>query len=176
MTLRRTVLVALSALVAAGCGGGKQAGGGTDSTQPAPGSASGQLTKSCTSLSASDIAHVAAIRPSKHEPLANTSGGNLRCSILFIDSSGQLILELTEADGGRAALATLRRGTASDLGAATVRPLPALGPGAFVARRVLAFASGGRLVELQTGYSSEGRLQLSTGQLTRLGTIVAARI
>jgi hypothetical protein len=163
------------ALPAAGCGGGAQPGSETDATQPAPGSAGGQPTKTCTSLAAGDLVHVASIRPSKQEPLANAPGNDLRCSVLFVDASGQLILELTQASGGRAALASLRRGTAADLGQATMRPLPALGPGAFVARRVLAFTRGGRLIELQTGYSSEGRLQLTAAQLTRLAAIVAAR-
>lgn len=176
--LRLTALIASAALLAVGCGGGgnggdTEASGGTGSTQPA---ASSQPTKTCASLSASDLARVASIRPSKQEPLAQPPGSNLRCSTLFVDASGQLILELTQAGGGQAALAGLRRGTASDLGAATVRPLPLLGPGAFVARRVLAFARDGQLVELQTGYSSEGRLQLTTAELMRLATIVASRI
>jgi hypothetical protein len=81
-------------------------------------------------------------------------------------------VEVSEVGGGRAALEALRRTTASDLGRNTVRRLPAFGEGAFVARRVLAYARGRALVELQTGYSADGRLQLTLGQLARLAEIV----
>jgi hypothetical protein len=173
--IRPTAAIALVVVLLAGCGGGgAEDDGATGATQPAPGSAT-QPASRCTSLTASDIARVASIRPSRQEPLANAPGHRLRCSILFIDSSGQLILELTEADGGRAALAALRRGTASDLGPAAVRPLPALGRGAFVARRVLGFARGRAVVELQTGYSGDGRLQLTSAQLVQLAAIVTSR-
>jgi hypothetical protein len=154
-------------LVLASCGGG------TGSTQPTGGAVSSQPASRCTSLTSRDIVRVASIRPSEEQALASSPGVRLRCSILFIDSSGQLILQLTEAGGGRATLADLRRAAASDVGAAAVRPLPALGDGAFVARRVLAFARGRSVVELQTGYSADGRLQLPPSALTRLATIAS---
>jgi len=61
-------------------------------------------------------------------------------------------------------------------GRAALRLVPGLGPGAFLARRrIVAFTRGGRIVTLQTGYGSEGRLSLTVGQLTRLARLVAAR-
>jgi hypothetical protein len=169
---RLTLLVATVALLAAGCGSrGKPASSPTSSTRLP----SGQLTKNCPGLTASDISHVASIRPARKQALANLPGGHLRCSSLFIDSSGQLILEFTEASGGRAALAALRRGTGEEQGQGTVRPLRALGAGAFVARRTLAFTRGDRLLTLAAGYSADGHLQLTAGQLAHLASIVAAR-
>ena len=170
------VLVALAALLAAGCGGGaKPLSRGAGASQPRSSSASGQSMASCVSPTASDIERVASIRPSRQEALAASPGVHLQCSTIFIDRSGQLILQVTQADGGQAALLALRRSTASQLGSATVRPLPALGAGAFLARRVLAFARNGQLVTLQTGYSAAGRLQLTAGQLAQLATIAASK-
>jgi hypothetical protein len=170
------VLVALAALLAAGCGGGaKPRSGGAGASQPRSSPASGQSMASCVSPAASDIERVASIRPSRQEALAESPGVHLRCSTIFIDGSGQLILQVTQADGGPAALTALRRSITGELGSATVRPLPALGAGAFVARRVLAFARSGRLVTLQTGYSAAGRLQLTAAQLARLATIAASQ-
>ena len=170
---RLTLLVALVALVPTSCGGReKQASSrGPSATQ----SVSSQLTKKCSTLTASDVSHVTSIRPSRQQALANLPGGHLRCSSLFIDSSGQLILELTEADGGQAALVALRRATGEEQGRATVRPLPALGAGAFVARRTLAFTRDDRLSTLRAGYSAEGHLQLTVEQLAHLAAIVAAK-
>jgi hypothetical protein len=168
----RAISPIVVALVLASCGG--EDTGATGSIQPTSGAVSGQPSSRCTSLTSRDIARVASIRPSEEQALASSPGVRLRCSILFIDSSGQLILQLTEAGGGRAALADLRRAAASDVGAAAVRPLPALGNGAFVARRVLAFARGRSVVQLQTGYSADGRLQLTPSELTRLATIASA--
>jgi hypothetical protein len=126
-------------------------------------------------LAAADIADVASVQASRQESLGSAPGSSARCSVVFVDSSGQLILQVTELGGGQATLAELRRTAASDLGPATVRSTPALGRGAFVARRVLAFARGGDVVQLQTGYSSTGQLQLTPAQLTRLAAIVARR-
>jgi hypothetical protein len=170
------VLAAVAALLAAGCGGGaKPLSGGAGASQPRSSSASSQSMPSCVSPTASDIERVASIRPSRQEALAASPGVHLRCSTIFIDRSGQLILQVTQADGGQAALLALRRSTAGELGSATVRPLPALGAGAFVARRVLAFARNGQLVTLQTGYSAAGRLQLTAAQLARLATTAASQ-
>jgi hypothetical protein len=174
--IRPSAPIALVALLLAGCGGGgTQTGAESTAAQPGEGSPSGEATRRCAFLTASDIARVASVRPSQEEPLANAPGHRVRCSILFIDSSGQLILQLTESGGGPAALTSIRRGAASELGAAAVQPLAELGPGGFVARRVLAFARGRTIVELRTGYSDDGRLQLTPAQLRRLAAIVASR-
>jgi hypothetical protein len=171
--IRSTVCIALVALALAGCdGGGDAAGTATDAAGPTVGQPNGAAANRCASLTVNDIARVASVQPADQQALASAPGQSVRCSTVFIDSSGQLILQLSEAGGGRAALAALRRTTASDLGPNTVRPLPALGEGAFVARRVLAYARGRALVELQTGYSADGRLQLTPDQLARLAEIV----
>jgi hypothetical protein len=171
--LRSTVFITLVSLALAGCdGGGDEAGTGTDVTGATVVHTNGQSASRCASLTANDIARVASVQPADQQALASAPGQSVSCSTVFVDSSGQLILQLSEAGGGRAALAALRRTTASDLGPNTVRPLPALGEGAFVARRVLAYARGRALVELQTGYSADGRLQLTPDQLARLAEIV----
>src|SRR5690242_9952705 len=119
---RLTLLVILLVPLLASCGSnGKEARRGTSAAQSTLRSASGQPTKNCPTLRAIDVAHVASIRPLRQQTLANLPGSHLHCSSLFIDSSGQLILEFTEAGGGRAALATLRRVTGEEQGRATVR-------------------------------------------------------
>jgi hypothetical protein len=92
--------------------------------------------------------------------------------MLFVDSSGQLILQLTEADGGQAALTDLRRTTAAEVGPGAIHPVAKFGPGAFVGSRVLGFIHGSRLVTLQTGYTTSGELELTPDQLVQLATIV----
>jgi hypothetical protein len=174
-----TAAIVSIALVTTSCGG-SQPTGGTGATTPNSGSASthvpngGGPTKSCGSLTARDIVHVGSTRPSKEETLANSPGSRLHCSDVFADSSGGLILQLTEARGGRAALIGLRRASASEQGAASIRHLTRLGPEAFVARRMLGFVRGDQLVTLQTGYSADGKLHLTSAQLVRLAAIVAA--
>ena len=165
----------VAAALLAGCGGGTGADGTTAGAEPSVVGQNSPPATRCTTLSKADLVRVASVRPARQQALADAPGQDLRCSILFIDSSGQLILQLTEADGGRSALAALRQATASEVGAKAVRPLPALGRGAFVARRVLAFARGSSLVELQTGYNAGGRLQLTPAQLVRLAAKVDMR-
>jgi hypothetical protein len=176
--------VALLVLLLAGCGGGTNSAGPnasaststaqskTSTSTPAP--TSGQSTRNCTALNADDLVRVASLKPSKQGTLAAAPGQSLRCSRLFVDSSGQLILQLTEAGGGRPALTSLRRATAADAGARAIQPVPKLGPGAFVGGRVLGFILGNRLVTLQTGYTASGMLELSPDQLVRLAAIVRA--
>lgn len=163
----------LAVLLLAGCGDrAKPVGTATDRglapTAPA--------TRPCAWLTGSDIARVAPITPSREAALTPTPGNGLRCSALFIDGSGQLIAELTETRGGGAALATARRTAAAAYGPEAITALPALGAGAFVARRILAFRRGDRLFTLETGYSAAGRLQLTPDQLKRLARVIAARV
>jgi hypothetical protein len=164
----KLAMIALMAAAQASCVGG-EAGRPPASTQP---STSGQPTRTCASLTEGDIENVASIRPSKQEALANVPESDVRCSTVFIDESGHLILQLTEAGGGRASLKALRSEMASTFGQDAIRELPTLGGSAFVARRVLGFVREGQLVTLQTGYSADGRLELTPDQLARLAEIV----
>jgi len=169
--------VAFVVLMLAGCGGGTSStepNGSASTPAPGGGSAptSGQSTRNCRALTQNDIVRVASVHPSKQGTLGKAPGGSLDCSTLFVDSSGQLILQLTETDGGRAALTGLHRATAAEVGAAAIRPVGSLGPGGFAGGRVVGFMRGNRLVTLQTGYTATGQLELSPDQLVRLATIV----
>jgi hypothetical protein len=129
----------------------------------------------CASLTASEIERVALVQPSRREMLAKAPASRELCSVVFLDSAGALIVQLSVATGGSSALAALRRGTA-EIVATTPRPVPSLGEGAFVAKRIVGFVRGGRLVELQAGYSAAGRLELSPRELVHLAQVVADKM
>jgi hypothetical protein len=149
------LVLLLTALAATACGGHERA-------------------SACRELSAQDLQAVGAALPSRREALARAPGSQVSCSIVFIDSAGQLILQVTETDGGRAALEQVRRAVAAST-TGSVGPLPALGAGAFVSRRATGFAHGGRVVELQTGYAADGHLELSRAELVRLARVARTR-
>src|SRR5437899_2302274 len=91
----------------------------------------------CTLLNANDLQRVAGVRPARVESLAHAPGIDFTCASLFIDGSGQLILEVMESPGKAPTLAGLRRRVAAEQGRTS--PVPGLGAGAFVACRELAF-------------------------------------
>lgn len=96
--------------------------------------------------------------------------------MVFFNGSGELMVEIRETPGRAAALRRLRASNAEQFGKDDVRGVSGLGPSAFLARRrILAFARGGRIVHLETGYGSQGQLTLTVDQLTRLARLVASR-
>jgi hypothetical protein len=129
----------------------------------------------CAALTARDIEGVASRPVLKQTDLARAPGTDINCATVWFDQSAQIILELSEADRGRADLAALRDEIVPLVRPSEVQPLPALGPGAFVARRVLGFLQGDKLVTLRAGYTADGKLQLTTDQLVRIATIVRSR-
>ncbi len=172
------VLVPAACLMVGGCGD-QQRTRGTGNVRPQAGiSGPSQQGKGCSSLAAADFSRVAAVRPASIQPLAQGQpyGYKFRCGTAFIDGGGQMIALVTQAVGSRAALAAFRRAAASELGPRTVRAIPSLGAGAFVARRELGFLRNGQLVILQTGYSQQGRLQLSDRQLVALANLAGPRL
>jgi hypothetical protein len=166
-------LLVVPALVLAGCGGSSKH---TSSTQAQSTASDGALLKSCSSLDENDIERVAGISPVNRRHLSVQPGIHLLCGMIFFASSGDLIVEITETPGGSAALRRLRTSSVEQFGRADVRAVSGLGPAAFVARRrILVFARGGRVVTLETGYGSSGRLTLTVDQLTRLSRVAASR-
>lgn len=165
-----TALLVLSALVLAACGSRDRQASPTASPEVA-------TLRRCPSLTAADVRHVSSARPVRSQDLARDPGMAERCGTLFIGGSpyGNLIVEIIESHGGSAALRRFRSAMAQELGKTAVRPIAGLGSGAFVARRVVAFARAGRVVKLQTGYGSEGRLTLTAGRLVQLARLVASR-
>jgi hypothetical protein len=161
-----TALV-LAAALATSCGG--QSARRADSVRS--GLQSLPSDHPCRALTATDLTNVGAVLPAREEQLANGPAVHVTCSTLFIDGAGGLILELTQATGGARELARAREAARAQAG--SVRPLPHLAPG-FVAGSVLAFLHRGQLVTLNAGYSTSGKLQLSTRQLERLALTVAA--
>jgi hypothetical protein len=156
----------------AGCGSSKQASPTqTQSTTP-----QGGLLKSCPALDEKDVEGVASISPVNSRHLSSQAQADLLCGTVFFDGSGDLVVEITEAPGGKAALSRLRASSVEQFGRAALRAISGLGPGAFLARRrILAFTRRGRLVTLETGYGSQGRLSLTVDQLTRLARLAASR-
>jgi hypothetical protein len=166
-------LLVVPAIVLAGCSGGGKHASQTQTQSTAP---EGALLKNCSSLGQNDIERVAGISPVNRRHLSSQPGAHLLCGMVFFDGSGDLIVEITETPGGGAALRRLRISSAEQFGRADVRPVSSLGPTAFLARRrILAFARGGRIVKLETGYGSQGTLSLTVDQLTRLARLVASR-
>jgi hypothetical protein len=152
------------------------AGCGSSATQSQSASTQGALLKSCSSLNEKDIKRVADISPVNRRHLANLPQTRLLCGTFFFGGSGDLIVEITEAPGGPAALRRHRASSVGQFGQAAVHAISGLGPGAFLARRrILAFTRSGQVVTLETGYGSEGRLSLTVDQLTRLARLVASR-
>jgi hypothetical protein len=136
----------------------------------------GALLKSCSSLNKRDVERVASVSPVNGRHLASQPRAHLTCGMVFFDGSGDLIVEITEAPGGIAALRRLRASSTEQFGRAALRAISGLGPGAFLAhRRILAFTHSGRTVRLETGYGSQGRLSLTVDQLTRLARLAASR-
>jgi hypothetical protein len=166
--VRRLALLLVVPLLA-GCGSSKQSSPTTMTQQ-------GAVLKSCSSLHASDVERVASISPVNRRDLSRQAQAHLLCATVFFDASGDLVVEITEAPGGRAALSRLRASSVDQFGQGALRAMSRLGQGAFLARRrILAFARSGRLVTLQTGYGSQGRLSLTADQLTRLARLAASR-
>jgi len=127
-------------------------------------------------LDEKDIKRVASISPVNTRHLSKLPQTHLLCGTVFFGGSGDLIVEITETPGGGAALRRLRASSVEQFGRAALRAIPGLGPGAFLARRrILAFTRSGRMVTLETGYGSQGRLSLTVDQLTRLARLVASR-
>jgi hypothetical protein len=181
---RGTTLLIVTALVVAGCGGkdggnpkGGEAAGSRGSEQGRGGSALRRPLppKRCSALTAEDVRLVSSL-PARQIDLTSDPAEHVRCATAFIDTAGGLIVEIRQSDGDGSELKRLRRTTGKELGRKTVRQVGGLGPGAFVARRVLAFAHGAELVRLDTGYNREGRLALRVDQLVRLARRVASRI
>ena len=165
---RLSFSLVVPAVVLAGCSGGHQASPTQSESTP--------LVQSCRSLDAKDIERVASISPVNKRHLASQPRAHLLCGMVFFNGSGDLIVEITETTGRTAALRRLRASNVEQFGQDNVRAVSGLGPSAFLARRrILAFARGGRIVNLETGYGSQGQLTLTVDQLTRLARLVASR-
>jgi len=156
MRLSLAVVVIGSTLVLGGCNG-------SDGGRKA-----GPTTHGCSTLTAADIAKVTGDTPQKRD-LNPTKGSGIRCSTAFAGAGGSLVLAITEWDGDAKTLHRLRSTYVTRLGAGSVQSVPALGQGAFVARkRVLGFRRRATVTTLETGYDSSGSLVLTLAQLERL--------
>ena len=156
-------VLAASLFVLAGCGGSHSSGQGTPKT------------RGCSSLTADDVERVANTTPHKLD--LNPPRTDIRCSTVFFAGQNELIVSVTEREGGAKGLRRLRARKVAEGGAASVSPASGLGEGAFVAQgRIVSFRRGETVVTLETGYSSSGRKLLSLAQLERLARIVEPRL
>jgi hypothetical protein len=150
-------------LAGSGCGGSK-------SSRNTP------MTRGCTSLTVEDVARVASRTPRKVD-LNPSPTEQIRCSTVFFAGPSELIVAVTEQDGGAKALRRLRATKVAQRGAASVRPAPSFGEGAFTAQgRLIIFRRGERVVTLETGYATSGKKVLTLAQLQRLAHIVEPRL
>jgi hypothetical protein len=157
-------LLAASVFVLAGCSGSH------GSRQGVP------KTRGCSSLTADDVERVANTTPHKLD-LNPSPTENIRCSTVFFAGQNELIVSVTEREGGAKGLRRLRARKVAEVGAASVRPASGLGQGAFVAQgRIISFRKGETVVTLETGYSSSGRKLLTLTQLERLAQIVGPHL
>jgi hypothetical protein len=159
-----------SALALAGCGGGS--GGETSSTSPFP-TADQSTRRGCAFLTVTDVARAsgASVRREDLAPVPE-----IVCSSAYVGAAG-IVATVSELRGGLGALRRLRTAKSEELGSRTVERLPALGRGAFVARkRYLAFRRGERVIVLETGYGRQGELLLTVLELTRLAGLVSERL
>jgi hypothetical protein len=153
-------ILAVLLLAVAGCGGGK--------AQP--------TTRGCSSLTAADIERITGSAP--HELKLNpTASARVRCSTVFFAGATQLVVSITERDGGAKALSRLRAMKIAERGRASVRPAVGLGDGAFLAeKRILGFRQGDRVVTLETGFDKQGKRLLTAAQLVQLAHVIAPRL
>jgi hypothetical protein len=131
----------------------------------------------CLILKVADVKRVARLQVQRRD-IASDPSARIRCSSLFFDAGGSLVVVITQRLGGKKALGRVRAKVALDVGAEWLRPDASFGPGAFVARqRILAFRRGQSVVTLETGYSmASHKLVLSVAQLEQLARIVIRRL
>jgi hypothetical protein len=172
--LRLAWPAALLCLVAvAGCGSAKK-----DTAQPPNPFRAAETPREhgCSFVTTTDVTHVLGNEDVRRRDLAPDHG--VACATAFWGGgSGAVFAVVTELDGGVQALSRLRAAKVGELGSAAVKPMPVLGPGAFLAkRRLLGFRHGQRVLVVETGYDQQGKLAISVSKLTKLARIVAARL
>src|SRR5437899_2993351 len=119
MQSRFAVLVGV-VLLAAGCASG-------DTSQPTPSVSTGT---GC-SLTVSDVQHTSGMAGLSRVDLAPLPSMQLRCSIVFASVSGGLVVAVSEADGGSARLAQVRRDRTTP--GVTIQTVTGIGDEAFAA-------------------------------------------
>lgn len=171
------------ALAAAAVGCADSDRGGTTPATPAtaPVPITGPSAPSaagCGELKSSDIARVAPqVGVLTSQAMTRPRGSSQLCGKVFFDSSGALVVGITQEDEGPRALRSARASGRAQALRQRLRRVPELGAGAFLAGgRILGFARGRRVAILQTGYGEGNALLLSPARLIRLGKVVAARL
>jgi hypothetical protein len=164
-----TAIAVLSVLALAGCGGGG------DRAPAAPSSTAVQSTlRGCSYLSQTDVDRASG--ETVHR-LDLSPASEVICSTAFVEAAGDLVASISELRGRLAGLQQLRKAKIEQFGRKAIVPQPALGPGAFVARkRYLAFRRGERVVVLETGYGGDGKLLLTVSKLMQLARLVQGRL
>ena len=113
--------------------------------------------------------------PAQVRALGSGPGQPITCGSMFFDSSGAIVVVVTQFQGGAVTLRGLRRSDATAQG--STRPLPALGADAFRAgKRVVVFRHGDTVVRIEAGVSASGSGALTPAQLEALGKTVEAHL
>jgi hypothetical protein len=159
----RHALILTAAFALVGCGGSGDKGATTGFAK----------ARGCSTLTESDVAKVTGTKANKLD-LAPPPEERARCSTAFFRGGTELVVSITERDGGTPTLNRVRAALAKVEG--TPQRATAPGEDAFlINRRILGFRRGDDVVVLETGFSGR-RLILTVGQLQRLARLVAQRL
>jgi hypothetical protein len=166
--------IATVALGACGCSDGAA----PSATAPQSSTtAGGPPVASCVGLTPDRVAQLAGVDSINARPLAAAPGSRQRCGTIFFDDAGGLVLQVRAVAGDEADLEKAATIAASAGGATPerLRPVPGLGPGAFMSgQRLIGFHRAGQVVTVETGYTTAGQLALGVQQLRTLAQAAAA--
>jgi hypothetical protein len=131
----------------------------------------------CAGLSTAAIQRLTAAGRVTAQDLAPDPGTRRFCGTAFVDGSGGLIVQVKAAAGSAADLRRSARFAATSAGGARperIRPLAGFGAGAWLAgRRVIGFRRAGRVVTVETGYNTAGRLSVPVRRLKGIARAAA---
>jgi hypothetical protein len=157
-------VIVLAAVSASGCGGGGQTSRSSTDILTRKNKVHG-----CSSPSEQDVVRISGLQSLRRVDFAFPEGEKIRCSTGYSSGGVSAVVSITERDGGAQTLRLLRSRKATEFGAGAIRPVPALGDGAFVAKRqYLVFLRGGRAVSLETGLGESGTPVLTVRELVEL--------
>ena len=168
--------LAAGALLLAGCGSSHHRSP-TPSLTPAPTRTGGTARAHCAGLTTAAVQQLSGAGQVSAQDLAAEPGTRGFCGTAFVDGSGGLVVQVKAAAGSAADLRKGARFASTSAGGARperIRPLAGFGSGAWlVGRRVIGFRRGGRVVTVETGFNTSGRLSVPVSRLKAVARVAA---
>jgi hypothetical protein len=134
----------------------------------------------CGGLTTATVQHLSGAGQVTAQDLAPDRGTRRFCGTAFVDGSGGLVVQVKAAAGSAADLRHTARFASTSAGGARaerIRPLAGFGAGAWlVGHRVIGFRRGGRVVTVETGFDSAGRLSVPVARLKAVARAAARGI